>query len=53
MGLVSLFNNLLFMDFGAFVDFFSSYIPVLILFVFGVNVLFTILYDIIHFGGRF
>lgn len=52
MGLVNIFNNMLFMDFGAFVDYFASYIPNMILFVFGVNVFFTIFDDILHLGGR-
>ena len=52
MGLVDIFNNLLFLDFNDFVDFFSSSVPYMYLFVFVINVLFTIFDDIIHIGGR-
>lgn len=52
MKLVDLFGGLFFRSFDEAVSFFCSQIPYLIIFVFGVNVVFSILYDVMHLGGK-
>lgn len=48
----NLFKGLLFGHFEDAVAFCLSEIPYIIIFVFLVSVVFTILYDVMHFGGK-
>lgn len=48
----NLFEGMLFGHFEDVVTFFFSGVPYLIIFVLVTNVIFTMLYDIIHIGGK-
>lgn len=52
MGTLDFFNFLYFSSFEELVDFISSKVPSLILLVFVINVIFSVLYELFHLGGR-
>lgn len=52
MNLFDLFGNLFFVSFQDLVDWLAGLGPLIILSVFLINCLFSILTEIIHFGGK-
>lgn len=46
-----IFENLYFCDFGDFVNWFFSYVPVFIIITFSINCVFSILSDFFRLGG--